>query len=138
MKIYNQEKKQILYNVDLKLGYLVNDKLLVSEEENEKYHFEYKIYINGGKEKIKVIDKPFKPAEYEDIQVYILYTDEQLKQNRIKEIDVRLDSLDKDFRQADLGAVIEDLEERKAEFITLHNELRTLQGKPLREYIKKV
>lgn len=58
-------------------------------------------------------------------------------ENRIAEIEARLDALDKDFRQADLGAVIKDLDERKAEFIALHNELRTLQGKPLREYIKK-
>lgn len=57
-----------------------------------------------------------------------------LKDLRIAEITTRLEQLDKDFRQADLGAVIEDLDERKAEFITLHNELRTLQGKPLRVY----
>lgn len=53
---------------------------------------------------------------------------------RIKEINARLDALDKDFRQVDLGAVIEDFEDRKAEFIALHNELRTLEGKPLRKY----
>ena len=56
------------------------------------------------------------------------------KDQKIREILTRLDALDKDFRQADLGAVIDDLEERKAEFIALHNELRTLQGKPLRVY----
>ena len=53
---------------------------------------------------------------------------------RIHEIEARLKKLDQDFRQADLGAVIKDLDERKAEFITLHNELRQLLGKPAREY----
>ena len=60
-----------------------------------------------------------------------------MNDKRMREILTRLDALDKDFRQADLGAVIEDLDGRKAEFIALHNELRTLQGKPVREYIKK-
>ena len=36
--------------------------------------------------------------------------------------------------QADLGAVFDDLEARKSEFISLHNELRTLLGKEQREY----
>ena len=34
-----------------------------------------------------------------------------------------------------LGAVFDDLEARKSEFKTLHNELRELQGKDKRKYI---
>ena len=81
MKIYNEEKTQILSNVDLGKGYLKNDRLLISNEEAEESHFEVKTYDNGGTEKFKVIDKPYKPAEYEEIQVYVLCTNEELINN---------------------------------------------------------
>lgn len=68
------------------------------------------------------------------LEKYNARKQKELDNIRIKEIGTRLDALDKDFRQADLGAVIEDIDERKAEFIALHNELRTLEGKPLRVY----
>ena len=53
---------------------------------------------------------------------------------RIAEIKPRLEQLSQDLIQAQVGAVFEDLEERKAEFIALHNELRQLLGMPAREY----
>lgn len=49
------------------------------------------------------------------------------------EIQQRLTELTKDFAQVEAGLVIEDLEERKAEFRTLLNEVRVLQGKEPRE-----
>ena len=49
----------------------------------------------------------------------------------------RLSQLSQDFVQAMAGAHFEDLEERKAEFQTLHNELRVLEGKEPREYTKE-
>ncbi len=61
-------------------------------------------------------------------------TKEELKQRRIYEIQIRLENLTRDFIQSDLGAVFDDLEARKSEFKTLHNELRELQGKEQREY----
>lgn len=147
MKIYNQDKTQVLENVDLKRGYLIDDKIIIktipaTEEVKEQFHYEYKTYESGGKERIKIVDVPYVSAkpesyEYEDIQIYIPFTEEELKQNRIAEIEERMKALDQDFRQADLGAVFEDLEERKAEFISLHNEWRVLNGKEPREYIKK-
>lgn len=57
-------------------------------------------------------------------------------QLRISEIKPRLSQLSQDLIQAQAGAVFEDLEERKAEFQTLHNELRVLLGKEPREYNK--
>lgn len=53
---------------------------------------------------------------------------------RIAEIKPRLEQLSQDLIQAQAGAVFEDLEERKAEFQVLHNELRVLLGKEPREY----
>lgn len=87
MKIYNEEKTQILENVDLKLGYLRDDRLIISEEQKEEFHYEEKYYDNGGVAKYRIVDKPYKSAEYEDIQVYILYTEKELKQNKINQLD---------------------------------------------------
>ena len=58
----------------------------------------------------------------------------QNNQARIAEIKQRLDELNKDFIQYYLGAVISNIEEKKIEFISLHNELRELLGKEPRIY----
>lgn len=56
------------------------------------------------------------------------------KQIRIPKIQLRLDELNKDFIQKMLGAVIPNIDEKEAEFVSLHNELRELQGKEPRIY----
>lgn len=91
MKIYDETKTEILENVDLEKGYLIQDKIVTKtipaqEEVKEQFHYEYKEYPNGGKDRIKVVDIAYKPAkpetyEYEDIQVYKNYTEEQFKNN---------------------------------------------------------
>ena len=53
---------------------------------------------------------------------------------RIEEIKPQMQSLSQDFIQYYLGATIENIEERKAKFISLHNELRELLGKQPRFY----
>ena len=58
---------------------------------------------------------------------------EDLEQRKF-EITQRLNQLSQDFVQAMAGAYFEDLEARKAEFQTLHNELRVLEGKEPRIY----
>lgn len=58
-----------------------------------------------------------------------------VNQQRIDEINKRLTSLTQDFIQVQLGAIFEDLEERKEEFKTIHNELRELQNKKKRLYM---
>ena len=145
MRIYNETKSQVLENPDLTKGYLKQDKIVVktiptTEEVQEQFHYvTIKEYENGGKDVEKVIDVEYQPAkpesyEYEDIQVYILFTEEQLKNNRIAEIKQRLEELNKDFIQYYLGAVISNIEDKKIEFISLHNELRELLGKEPRIY----
>ncbi len=72
----------------------------------------------------------------------VVLTDEQIQEEldfakthkRILEIKPRLEQLSEDLIQAQAGAVFEDLEERKQEFQTLHNELRILLGKLPRQY----
>lgn len=60
-------------------------------------------------------------------------TQEETKQNRIAEIQTRLDQLSQDIVQDIAGEFVPDIEERKAEFVELHNKLRGLLGKEERE-----
>lgn len=150
MKIYNETKTQILDSPDLKKGYLKEDKIVVktipaTEEVQEQFHYvTIKEYFDEsgnvyGREMGKVVDVegiPAKPEtyEYEDIQVYVPYTEEELTQNEIYELEERLNQLTQDFIQMQCGAVFEDADERVAEFQEKHNRLRYLKGKEPREY----
>ena len=89
MRIFDQTKTIEIASPDLAAGYLQADKLLIAhheaqEEVQEQKHEELlQEYPNGGKEYIEVIDVAYQPAkeawdEYEDIQVYIPYTEEEL------------------------------------------------------------
>ena len=61
-------------------------------------------------------------------------TQEEIKEERIQQIQTRLNKLSQDFIQIQLGASFNDLEQRKTEFKILHNELRQLLGKEPRIY----
>lgn len=87
----------------------------------------YEIIWNGSNWEYQEIPKPQEPEPY-------VPTEEDLKRNRMGEIQSRLNELSQDFVQASLGAEFTDLEERKEEFRTLHNELRKLLGKEPRVY----
>ena len=90
-RIFNETKDRILNpsEIDLKKGYLVDDFISHHVEEKEEIpdegHYEVIAeYDNGGKDLQWVIDKVgqrYCPAhdETEEIQIYILYTDDQLK-----------------------------------------------------------
>ena len=52
---------------------------------------------------------------------------------RKSEIKARLHSLSEDMIQHEAGEIVPNYEERKAEFIRLHNELRVLEGKTPRQ-----
>lgn len=78
-------------NPDLDLGYLKNDRIFVAHHDaieavKEEYHYEtVKEYPNGGRDVKKVIDVEAVEAkeawdEYEDIQRYTLYTDEEYQE----------------------------------------------------------
>jgi peptidoglycan/xylan/chitin deacetylase (PgdA/CDA1 family) len=99
-------------------------------------HYETRRYPNGGCSKEWVVDTPAVEAydEYEEIQVYVPYTQEQKDEKRASEIRGRLLQLSDDFVQSWAGAYFPDLEERKKEFANLHNELRAILGKTPRTY----
>lgn len=84
---------------------------LLEEQSNGKM-----IYLDNGELKTK---------DYE-------LSEEEIKQNRIEEIKNKLTELNYDFMQYFSGEEINDIEERKQEFIELHNELRELLGKEKR------
>lgn len=90
MRIFDENKTNELTEYDLDKGYLKPDKLLISHHEaveavQGKFHYEtIKEYPNGGKDVKKVWDIEPKPAkeaydEYEDINVYIPYTEKELE-----------------------------------------------------------
>lgn len=89
MRIFNETKTVELESVDLSTGYLKDDKLFVAHHEavaeiKEKGHYEKsKTTKNGYHDIFWVVDTPrVKPQEawdeYEDIQVYVPYTEEEL------------------------------------------------------------
>ncbi len=112
MKIYNQEKTQILENPDLSAGRLQKDKILVGahaavaeksaaeyaaeleaqgatvEQIRGKFYNVVKVFPNGGKTVREIKGTPAQEAwnEYEDIQVYIPYTAEELQAQTLSKI----------------------------------------------------
>lgn len=88
MRIFDENNVEIT-SPDLNLGYLVQEEMFVTHHEavkavDEQWHYEtIKNYPNGGKDVSKVIDVPGVEAreawdEYEVVQRYIRYTDEEL------------------------------------------------------------
>lgn len=94
MRIFDEKKKKELKDVDLEKGKLIPDKLLVKHVEYKKaipeqFHYEtIKEYENGGKDVKKVIDYKGSPEvlehdEFEDILVYIPFTDEEKERREL-------------------------------------------------------
>lgn len=96
MKIYNEDKTQILESYDDSLGWLKQSSIVVNEPEvqavEEQGHYEtIAEYQNGGKEVKWVVDVEaveYKPARTYDeaILVYIPYTQYELENIKIEEL----------------------------------------------------
>lgn len=106
MKIYDKDKKNIIENADLNKGYLVADKIFVKHHEaipaiaGQGHRETIREYPNGSKDVQWVWDVEPVPAvaaydEYEDIQVFIPYTDEDkqrlYKQRIVEKIRLKYD-----------------------------------------------
>lgn len=94
MKTYNETKTAVLENYDLTAGYLKSDKLFVAHHEaveareGEGHYVTITEYPNGGKDVEWVWDIEPQEAreaydEYEDIQIYIPYTESELKEREL-------------------------------------------------------
>lgn len=128
MKIVDINNVKIT-NPDLSLGYLVDTKIFVKhhkaiEEVEEKWHYEViKEYPNGGKDIKKVIDVVGIEAkeawdEYEDVQRYIKFTNEEL--NNIKKEEQ--DKLTTDQRLDKLEQMVLKIYEYFDNYKDIHNE----------------
>lgn len=151
MKIYNEEKTQELneQDLDFTLGYLKSDKRLLShhdavEGRNAVYADRIVEEENGGVSVYKDLVTPAVEAkeewdEYENIQVYIPYTAEELKERADKkrhaELKAELEKVMEDIEQEHLGIVRDDYSEKKARAAVIINELRVLEGKAPREVV---
>lgn len=107
MRVFDKDKIKELLSYDLNKGYLVKDKLFIAhhsaiEKSEGVYHYEtIRTYDNGGKDLKKVYTTPpteYKKAydEYEDIQVYIPYTEKELARLEIVELKHKL--LETDYK----------------------------------------
>lgn len=101
MKVYNQEKTQILEEYDVAKGKLVKDTITIKHPEvkavEEKGHYETVAeYENGGKDvkwvvEVAGIEYQTAREETEEIYVYVPYTDEELKNIQIEELRYKRD-----------------------------------------------
>ena len=92
MRVFDETKTIELPNCDLEKGYLRADTIETEVPEQlaveEVSHYEtIREYPNGGKDVEKIIDVEGKPyiaahTEVEEIQVYVPYTEEELKKNK--------------------------------------------------------
>lgn len=105
MRIFNETKTEELIEYDLEKGYLKEDKLLIAHHEavgatEGVFHYEtIKKYSNGGKDVKKIWDiEPISAKdaydEYEDIQVYVPYTEKQLAEREISTMKTKLRNTD--------------------------------------------
>lgn len=104
-------------DLDMAKGYTKDDKVFVKHHEaqaevKEVSHYEtIKVYPNGGKDVKKVVDTPGQEAkdawdEYEDIQRYVLYTQDELDKNALEQAPAVLeDSLKKQASLATLYTI---------------------------------
>lgn len=149
MEIYNEKKTKVLKEEDLDMekGYLVTDTLTkhikAQKGVEEKGHYEViKEYENGGKDVKWVVDKEGKEPieehdEYEEIQVYIPYTEEELKQfeqnkilDEIEEIKQQLAATDyKTLKYIDGCYTEEEYAEIKSFREMLREQIRALELK---------
>ena len=104
MRILDIDGKE-LKSPDLSLGYLTEEKILIAHHEaveavEEQWHYETTaVYPNGGKDIAKVIDVPGVEAreawdEFETVQRYIPYTDEELEERNRPTLESRVETLE--------------------------------------------
>lgn len=165
MKIYDETKTRELdqAEIDYEKGYLNPDKIKTIHHEavpaktvdeqiaeltaqgveiktySDKHYRVIRTYENGGKDVEPINEIPAQEAydDYEDIQVYIPYTEEQLKEiadrKRYAELKAELAKVKEDIEQVEYGLVRTDYAEKKARAAEIINELRVLEGKAPRE-----
>ncbi|NDK07881.1 hypothetical protein EOM39_01385 [Candidatus Gracilibacteria bacterium] len=143
MRIFDEKKENelVLENLDLSKGYLKQDKLFLKKhkaiKEQTEIKEEYVIYEypNGGKDiGYKIIQPYIAPKdawdEYEDIQVYIPYTEKELAEKEIIELKAKLQDSDyKASRFAEGSLTAEEYEKTKQDRIAWRLRIQELSKK---------
>lgn len=143
MKIYNEEKtKELNINdLDFELGYLKNVKMVINHEAveaiEEQGHYEtIAEYPNGGKDVKWVVDIEGREAkdaytESIDIQIFKMYTNEELQN---KKNDEELMRLKQELADTDYQAI------KYAEGYFTEEEYKSIKAyrESLREQIRKI
>lgn len=162
MKFYNENKTQELNEneIDFERGYLKDDKLFVTYHEaiegktaeqiaqeliaqgvvcnlrfDGNWYRRIAVYDNGGSDEEQIFPRQAKEAydEYEDIQVYVPYTEQELKERLDKkqheELKAELIKVMEDIEQEQLGIMRSDYSTKKARAAEIINELRVLESK---------
>lgn len=142
MRVFNENKTIELNDYDLSLGYTKEDKLInhieAVEGVEEQGHYEtIKEYPNGGKDVEWVIDVPKVEAveehdEVEDILIYIPYTEEEIKKQKLQK---EMANLKQELAKTDYQAIKyaegwytdEEYAPIKAERETLRVKIRELE-----------
>lgn len=139
MRVFNENKTLELANYDLAKGYLKEDKLFkahhaaVEAVEGVCHYETIKEYPNGGKEVKKVWDvEPVEAKaaydEYEDIKVYIPFTEKELATREIAELKAKLTATDyKAIKYAEGVLSITEYAETKAQREAWRNRINTLE-----------
>lgn len=135
MRILDQNNNEIISTVDLRRGHLEIEKIVKAEhpaiegKEGKGHYDVVKTYDNGGKDVEWVWDEEPVIAqeawtEYEQIQRYIPYTDDELNDQNLEDmtptnselsdalVELAQSTSDNGDGLADLGAVVSDLEKR--------------------------
>ena len=140
MRVFNETKTVELTEYDLNKGYLKDDKIFVAHHEAvegvaEEWHYEtIREYSNGGKEVKKVIDVPAVPYqaeydEYEDIQVFIPYTEKELASRKIAELKAKLEATDyQAIKYAEGAITAEEYAEMKTKRQAWREMINALEG----------
>lgn len=134
MRIFNKDKTMELENPDLSLGYLKSDKLFIAHHESVEYvppvgHYEtIREYPNGGKDVKFVEEKPCVESqdaydEYEDIEIYIPYMEEELLEIKRRERTALLWAFDKWEK-----AVLRGREQDEEAVMSWYSSLLDLEG----------
>jgi len=128
MRILDEHNNELSENgLDLEKGYFKRDKIVKAEHEAKPavegsgHYITVKEYENGGKDVQWVWDVEPQPAqeawtEYEDIQRYILYTEEELKQ---REEEKKLREQEEANKQKEMEQQINDLQKQLNDLMAL-------------------
>ena len=134
MRVFNEDKTQELKTYDLKYGYLKDDKIKVGRFQgvDEQGHYEDIADEETGEiENLYVIDIPMQsPYDiYEDIQVFVPYSTEQVTKNTIIELKELLQKYKEDVEQVELfGMERSDYAEKKQMCADIILQLRQLEA----------